>query len=382
MLPGWYRAGFPAGGLELFYPGLLARTPIDAVPLPFRPDRVSELAGRVPRDLEWKGIVDPADNPDPAFYSGIRFRLDRHGFTNADEMARADLLLVGDSFAGAAGVLTPAGLQVGLQKRLGRSVFNLGIPSIGPAQEEWLLTQVGLPLEPQGVFWLFFGGNDLADTESLEALKKKGVDSYDELFAEFTWPRSFLFDLAKKSLIRPPAAKEKAHLPGFVFRTHEGKTWPLWFHPSYLRGLTRDPASVRESPGWTATRRIFMRVSRKLTKRRIRLLVVYVPSKAQVYLPYVAKDAELAFELANRGRRVQGPPEAFWQRAMSNKDNLEELLGRFCRRRGLEFLSLTPVLRELAQNGQLGYLSADTHWNEHGQRAAIEPLASWWEQGR
>lgn len=382
LLPGWYRAGFPVGGLEFFYPGVLARTPIDSVPLPYRPDRDRETVGKVPRDLEWMGLVAPGENPDHELYSGIRFRMDRNGFPNPSEMTRADLLLVGDSFAVAAGVLSPEGLQAGLARRLGLAVFNLGIPGIGPAREERLLMDVGLALEPRGVAWLFFGGNDVSDAAALAALKKKGVATYADLFPEHPRPASFLWDLAKRSLAGTERAKTRRPLPPFVFETADGRRWPLWFNPSNLRMLATDLESLRANAGWRTVREVFPRVAAELAERDVRLLVVYVPTKAQVYLPYVAEDAELAHAVASFGKRKPAaePPAVLWRRVMENRDNVERLLDELCRAEGIRFLSLTPVLRELAQNGELGFLSADTHWNERGQRAAVEPLASWWTE--
>ncbi len=380
-LPAWYRAGFPVSGIELFYPGVLARTPIEGVPLPYRADRDREMVGRVPRDLEWKGLVAPGDNPDHDLYSDIRFRIDRYGFPNASEMTNADLLLVGDSFAVAAGVLSPEGFQVGLARRLGLTVFNLGIPAIGPAQEEWLLAEVGLTLEPRGVVWLFFGGNDIADSEALADLKNEGVRSYEDRFAGFSPPTSYLLDLTRKSFARKEEDASKPHsLPGFAFETRKGVSWPLWFNPSYLEALTRDRESWQESAGWKEVEEIFSRVSTELAKRDVRLLVVYVPSKAQVYLPHVEKDPALVLETANFGKRDRRTenPEDFLRQAMQNRDSVEHLLRTLCAGQGIQFLSLKSTLDALAADGELGFLSADTHWNEHGQRAAIEPVALWW----
>ena len=64
---------------------------------------------------------------------------------------------------------------------------------------------------------------------------------------------------------------------------------------------------------------------------------------------------------------------------LENRNNLEELLSTFCKAKGIEFISLKPQLEQLASQGKLGYLSADTHWNELGQATAIEPIKNWLE---
>ncbi len=377
-LPGWYRSTLPLAGIELFHRGVLAETPIEGVPLPYRFSRRDEFRGGPPHDLQDIGLLAAGDNPDLERYPTIHFRFDRWGLANREDLETADVVLVGDSFVRAMGALTPPGLQRRLQERTGFTVFNLGIPAIGPGRAAWLLEELGLARRPRAVIWFFFGGNDLADAAAVERHRAAGTRTHADLFDWPGLPRSLLLDLAVKAASRPEAPRAPAEpLPGFVFAT-EDREQPVWFHPEYLRQLARGRERLEVDPGWAVTTRVLARAAADLEQRSIRLLVVYVPSKPEVYLPFVRPDPDLAFRVASIGAAAPASSAGdFWRLAAKNRGTLESLLEDFCAARGVNFLSLTEPLSDLARGGRLGYLAADTHWNEIGQGAAVEPLAAW-----
>ncbi len=377
-LPGWYRSTLPLAGIELFHRGVLAETPIEGVPLPYRFSRRDEFRGGPPHDLQDVGLLAAGDNPDLERYPTVHFRFDRWGLANREDLETADVVLVGDSFVRAMGALTPPGLQRRLQERTGFTVFNLGIPAIGPGRAAWLLEELGLARRPRAVIWFFFGGHDLADAAAVERHRAGGVATYADLFDRPALPRSLLFDLLVRAASRPGPAKTSADpLPAFSFAS-EGGEQPVWFHPEYLRQLARSRDQLEADPGWAITTRVLARVAAELERRSIRFLVVYGPSKPEVYLPFVRPDPDLAFRAASFGAPAPADSAAeFWRLANENRGQLESLLEGFCAPRDIAFLSLTGPLSDLARRGELGYLAADTHWNEIGQGAAVEPLAAW-----
>ncbi len=379
LLPAAYRATFPLRGIELVTPGILARTPIEGVPLPYRFSTQRDFAGGPPRGLEDMGLVAPEDNPDGRYYPEIRFRFDRLGFPNPSDMTTADVLFVGDSFVFATGAVSPAGLQARLRQRTGLAIMNLAVPAIGPLREEWLLNEVGMAREPRAVIWFFFVGNDLSDVLATTKHRQEGVETYADLFPEFSWPRSFVLDFTIKRFSgKFSQSKKWSTLPGFLFEAEDGIR-PVWFSPGYLRWMTRTYENLEASRGWRLAREALLRAAGRLRQAGIPLLMVSVPSKPQVYLPLVAKDEDLLLAAASRGSRglKYGSAEELWQKAIANADQQELLLKRLCERSDIPFLSLTPGLRELGRQGQLGYFSADTHWNDVGQGVAVDPLADW-----
>ena len=378
MLPAWYRSTFPLAGIELFHRGILAETPIQGVPIPYRFGGQGDYRGGPPFGLQAMGLVAAEDNPDFERYPDVHVHYDRWGLTNPKDLESANVLLVGDSFTRAMGALSPPGLQSILQQNTGLTFFNLGIPAIGPRREAWLLENLGLARDPQAVIWFFFGGNDLADAVAVAHHENRGVKTYADLFPDFTWPRSRLIDLVKKAAVRSKKRKKTTTpMPGFSFAAHDGDRL-LWFHPNYLRELTRSRDQLETDPGWRITTQVLTRVATDLARQSIGLLVVYVPSKPHVYLAETREDKTLALRMASfRSQAAADSAADFWRLMTENRGHLDTLLGEFCDAQGIAFVSLTEPLTNLARQGKLGYFAADTHWNEVGQSVAVEPLTQW-----
>ncbi len=277
---------------------------------------------------------------------------------------------------------SPAGLQVELQERTGLAVYNLGIPSVGPRREAFLLDAVGLGLRPRYVVWLFFGGNDVDEAHRLLQWQEKGIDTYAQLYPGFTYPRSYLADLVAAAVDRRSGTRQPEKptpLPPFLLAPAGQPPSPIWFHPTYLRNLRRSGEDWQTHPGWAATRATLTRVSTVLEDRGIRLLLVYVPSKPQVYLPHVEENAALLRRTASFGRDLPlaETPEELWDSALRNRGSLERLLAGFAEHQAVDFLTLSALFAEAARAGTLCYLSADTHWNDVGQILAVEPIVEW-----
>ena len=381
-LPFWYRSSFPLSGIELFHPGILERTPISGVPLPYDMSGRAVFTGPTPQDLQALGLVSSEANPDREKYPEVLFRKDENGLPNPTERSQADVLLVGDSFVLAAGVLFPPGFQAKVQDRTKLSVHNLGIPGIGPQREEFMLNTLGLQLRPRAVIWFFFGGNDIDEALRLEETQKKGVRNYAQLFPGFVYPKSYLVDLIKEIALkssRAQFAKKKMNaLPPFLFNTTT-QAKPIWFSPLYLRNSSYPRSYWEAHPGLEPTQKILARTSAALKDQGIRMLLVYVPSKPQIYLSYVERNALLLHQMASFGldAPLSRAPDGLWESSLENCDSLEQVLATFAEREGIDYLSLSSHFREAARAGSLCFLSADTHWNDVGQDIAVEPAVDW-----
>src|SRR5262245_651950 len=138
LLPAWYRERFPLHGVEFFRPGVLDHTPIDELPLPIR---IDSYDGPPPADLKDLGLVPPDEDSDRRRFPSARLAVDSLGLPNERTLERADVLIVGDSFAVSAGVAQPPGLQRRLEQATGLTFYNLGVAAIGPFTEDWLLRE-------------------------------------------------------------------------------------------------------------------------------------------------------------------------------------------------------------------------------------------------
>jgi len=380
-LPADYRAAFPMNGLGLLQPGILERTPIDAVPLPYYTSHPITQTLPVPQDLKDRGLVARNHNADQERYPKVVFSTDRYGLANSAVPERADILIVGDSFAYAAGMRVPLGLIARLQQQIPETIYNLGVPAIGPQREFYMLTNIGLPLRPKGVIWLFFGGNDIDDAASLARHQADGIRYYGDFTRDFSYPDSYFIDLVGKALAPKNMNAERtgpAPLSPFIY-DQGGAHEQLWFHPAYLRNLGQDQHYWQQHIGWHATREVLSSAHAALNGAGISLLLVYMPSKAQAYLPYVARDPQLLHRMASfdLAEPLITPPDQLWESTLKNHGSQEAVVAAFAASEGIDYLSLTPAMEQAAQEGLLGYLAADTHWNDIGQRVAVEPILDW-----
>ena len=156
----------------------------------------------------------------------------------------------------------------------------------------------------------------------------------------------------------------------------------LWFHPIHLRQALWSKEIWAASPGWQATIESIRGAHQAARAADALFLVVFLPTKARVYLPFVEEDAELVFRTASFGLGeplVEATQENVLERLGAHGSALEELMREFCATESIPFLSATPHLSALAEKGELGFLQTDTHWQPTGQAALLEPLLTWLE---
>lgn len=370
LLPRWYRESFPFHGVELFHPGILARTPVEGIPLPLP---VATYSGAPPADLIENGIAPPDEREDAQRFPDLLIPADEDGFPNPRRLERADLVLLGDSFGVGAGVERPAGLRARLAAETGLSVYNISVAGIGPIHEEWLLREVAFAKEPRAVIWLFYSGNDA--TYSIEPLvyRRLGSATYAQAHADRLRPPSLLFDLLRATLRADEPQREP--LPGFPLRRADGALRPIWLLPENLAQLGHGREVWEASIGWNAARDAMQRAIEACRERGVTLVFVYLPTKSEVYLPFVEADpALLVRTLARHADPSPEDPLALHERLLANRGALEATFRAFCDQAGVACLSATPYLEALARQGELAYLATDTHWQVSGQDAILGPL--------
>lgn len=384
LMPSWYLRTLPLNGIELFHPGILHTTPIDGVPLPLM---TASYSGPPIADIQYLGMVAPEDNPDPEHCPHIELVVDQMGLSNLDEVDSPDIIFVGDSYMVYAGIVSPPGLQLNLARATGLSIYNLGVPAIGPVREAWMLNQVGLPKQPKAVIWFFFAGNDHIDASSVDRHRKRNITNYAQLFPDFVRPRFYVLDMFEKHFLKDEEAQKTSEpIKGLILMNSGEDEIPVWFWPRYLRQLSETEDYWRNHPGRIISQDVIKEVKATVEQMGSEFIMVYIPSKPQVYLPYIQRDdyliAEMAFFpqdiRAVSGEHQLSPEEfsrQFSQQAIDNRGSFEEVFEQFCLAEGITYISATPYLEELAASGEMGYFSADTHWNAVGQNTLVRPLA-------
>ena len=147
------------------------------------------------------------------------------------------------------------------------------------------------------------------------------------------------------------------------------------FLPPYLNRLKLSREQLEASRGWELTRRSYREMERLVRAQGGELVVLFIPSKAQVYLPLL----EASFPGAELQRALRlclgGQPPPGLEVVMRNRLALNDLMREFCAEEGITFLDLTAELQSTVSAGHNVYFPDDSHWNAAGHETAAAALA-------
>jgi lysophospholipase L1-like esterase len=351
--------------------------------------------------------------PDLVRHPAYRFPLatDADGFRNAaTEPSFADIAALGDSFTDALTLPAELTWPARLGSLLRSSVRNYGTAGFGPGQELRVLKEYVLPRRPRLVVVGFFAGNDLQDAERFESFVRSGgafpasglgwkfkevIARFDQLYLMSLYQGASNLVVDRRSGAVDPSgfaepldysgedpaatsAPEAAFDRGLFTIPTAGHTLRFAFLPPYLNSLKLSREELQASPGWEATRRSYREMQRLVRMQGSRLVVLFIPSKAQVYLP-LAESAfsrpALAQALAVSLHDMSRPPGV--DVVMRNRLALNRLMRDFCAEEGIAFLDLTDDLQAKLANGANVYFPDDSHWNAAGHETAAAALATW-----
>jgi lysophospholipase L1-like esterase len=335
------------------------------------------------------------------------FVTDADGFRNAESVpTTAEVAALGDSFTD--GLTLPADRTwpARLAEHLGVSVRNYGTAGFGPGQELLVLKQYVLGRQPRLVVIGFFAGNDLVDAERFESAKREGVDfpavgrgwkfkneiaRFDELYVTSLYqgvsgllasypsePAAPRADTGSEDYSGDDPDSAAPARPGFdrgLFTVPvNGRVLRFAFLPPYLNRLTLSRQQLEASRGWQLTRRSYREMQQLLRAQGSELVVLFIPFKAQVYLPLLQASlpaAELRAAIRScLGEQAPGPDVL-----MRNRLALNDLMREFCAREGIAFLDVTTELQSTLRSGRNVYFPDDSHWNAAGHEAAARALS-------
>jgi lysophospholipase L1-like esterase len=334
------------------------------------------------------------------------FSTDADGFRNPPGAEEAPLAALGDSFTDAMTLPAELAWPARLSASLGVPVRNYGTAGFGPGQERRVLEEYVLGSRPRVVIVAFFAGNDLQDAERFAHFQqdgsfrpsfahgwefKKVVARFDNLFVV-----SFARGVA--SLLQHPApgreqpseadgySGDDPKAPGVSRPSFDrglftvpvsGRTLRFAFLPAYLNTLRFSRGELEAWPGWALTREAYRQMDRDVRAAGARLVVMFIPHKAQVFLPLLRASlppAELGRALEAALRQPDRPLDL--GAMLDNRLALNGLLRDFCAQEGIEFLDLTDALQARVALGQNVYFPDDSHWNAAGHETASEALAA------
>lgn len=376
-LPVAYRRSLPLKGQELIAPEIARSTPVDGVALP---TAMWMYDGPAPADLIEMGLAP--ESAREATPERVLLTLDELGLPNAEVAKEADVVLLGDSFVYSMGAQEPPGLATRLAEARSISTYCVGVTGIGPYQELFLLKEICLNPGPQRVIWFVFGGNDLQGASATLS----HMDAGRESLMERLWPEGPPLlktrDLARWALSQGESKSLPPAHPG-VAVPGGGSQHLTWFHPEYTSALAIDPEILDQWPAYEGLVECIDEGARYLSSWEVDLWVVYLPSKAECYLPLLEADQEEAFmEQCFYGRTA--PERESWpgliEQMRSHIGVLGSRLGDECAARGIRYFDATGILRDEMAAGRPPYFAADTHLGIHGQQRLLQELLDRWDE--
>jgi PAS domain S-box-containing protein len=283
-------------------------------------------------------------------------RYDQNGFRNDQDLASAEIAVIGDSYVESEMFPSSVLATTRLAATSHKTVANLGQSGYGPQQELVVLKRYALPLRPEYVVWMFYEGNDLLDAQQYTDLVRQLGVKMNSL--EMIWDRSFTKNVLSwlMTLIKgcTPAQRPPA-LPATIL-DNVGKE-----HRVYVKGRSPSVSLTKQDLHALKKTVAVIEEAYKLVQREgARFIFVFAPTAFRVYHG-IAK-----FE--NSGGNTTPP----WD-LDDLPDRLRKMIAGISPEIG--FLDLTSVLKAAAREKNLVFLSDDTHWSGEGHRVVAEALA-------
>lgn len=287
----------------------------------------------------------------------VKVFTDAAGFRNErmDQARPHDLILLGDSF-GAGGVSQEFTWTSTLAKDYDLHTYNLSTPAAGPwheyinlwAEKDRLRVGRGAVL-----IWQLFTGNDLDDYYGLLEIK------------ELPWRGTVGIWVNRFNTMRARSPVR------YLLQTHDrsgdvvdrdflnGRK--LLFYKPYIEISARSSEEIIKHPNYARLRATIPAVKRLAESHGLRLAVVLVPAKEEVY--------SWVWERTPPWSTGTGP------------SGFADVLGDICTEEGLLFLDLKPHLvrasrRSYDESAQILYWYDDTHLNTTGNRLAASVIYS------
>jgi len=337
------------------------------------------------------GRVRPPTDDEP--YAAFELAWDADGFrVPAVEYENYPIAVFGDSFT--EGFSVPFPYPDRLAELLGVGVRNYGYRAYGPDEisslwfndfyEEAManLSVTGsLSLDYKWVIWGFFSGNDLGDT------MRPPLHNLSSPWGQWS---AFLGQYAASAPTATPRLGEDGQ-PQYDFPVPViigGNYYELAFVPYYWYW--------QEAPdeGFESSRN-FEHVAQAVGtltsyNEKVCNAFVFIPTKEQLYLPYVHPDVRQFLRAINQRPQlgksgqlvyVEAPvaeedEAAFFESLYGQRDAMKRLIEDERAWRGeWVFIDLLPAFEEAVARGELLYYPYDTHWNQAGHDLAAQVIA-------
>jgi hypothetical protein len=320
---------------------------------------------------------------------------DANGFRNQQMLDEYDMLAIGDSFVAGSHVSDDQAWVDLLRKRLGKSIYNLGVSGSDLTVYFNNFISLGRKLQPKTVLVMLYEGNDFRDAPPLPKMagNKKNTNTPAEP-VDKTATIGFLAKsspvtkglrrltgevLAKVGRDNPvPGYAETVGFMPLAVDTPKGKQH-YSFDPKRLRYLVdASEQDFAASSDWRNVRDALEQFVMLSKKDNFRLVIVYAPSAPHVIMPLV-EDKIPAQQLLNfsqsKKKKIEIDAESYKKQVFSRLDAEENVWRNWCNETGVECVSTSLALRDAAAAGRQVYFTYDQHWTPEGNAVTADVLA-------
>lgn len=343
-----YRELFAiSGGFDWEHPGYLPDRELLWKPKPNQTVKVQVSRGNIGRAL---CLAPHPEEPFELIY-------DKNGFRNEEDLASADIAVIGDSYVESQMMPGSQLLTARLAELTKQTVANLGQSGYGPQQELAVLKRYALPLHPKTIVWVFYEGNDLLNArgyaDQVEALKATWgrADSF--------WYRSFTKNsvawLTRSLENCAPNQNEIRQAARTMVMDSKGKP-----HKLYVKG--RSAATTLTAQEWEDLQKVATSLDEAYQlalQEGARFMVVFAPVAYRVY------------HNISEFEDVEGGSTQWLLNDLPHR--LHDIVADISPE--IDYLDLTPALQSAARKNTLVFLPDDTHWTADGHRIVAETLA-------
>ena len=328
-----------------------------------------------------QGNIVPLSPDQDQVIAHVHMITDANGFRNSPpEKATYGIVALGDSFTRGTGVA--ASWPQKLAEDTGSDVLNLGDVAFGPQDELKVLRQFGLKKQPQLVILAYFEGNDLYDAGSYEQASPMILLR----FGKYIFNRSVEAWHEKRTDTASAAAISNYRYPISITINH--KDLKMVFFSSYISWLSLSRDAIEASQNYRLVKETILQMQKLSEAQGANFLLVYLPSKSHVYLPYLNEPETISqvfsdvpkLELDNAGFIQFTNKTATPELTHQHMDDQAHLMADFAAENHIRFLDLTPIFQDEAGKGTELYYPFDTHWNQLGQDLAAESINKYIEE--
>ena len=321
------------------------------------------------------GNIVPLSPDQDQVVAHVHMITDANGFRNSlPEKETYGIVTLGDSYTRGSGVAVPWPQK--LAEYTGLDVLNLADVGFGPQDELNVLRQYGLKKKSTWVIMAYFEGNDLYDAGSFEQANP---------FISLRFGKYVLDQRIKAWSARKSGEARIKVIPNYRYPitiTIDETELQMVFFSSYISWLSLSGEEIAESQNYRLVRETILEVQELSAGAGANFLLVYVPSKPHVYLPYL-NDPELTTRVFEKVPAIELDSAGFLQftnntvtpeQVHEHMDDQAILLAEFTAEQNINFLDLTPSFRKEAGEGAELFYLYDTHWNQLGHDLASQSI--------